>query len=424
MKKILYTFAAYLFACPSFAQYDDYGDFAYIADTVYVEKKVEVEVPVYISTLDDITRQFGITYDDYVKQFLQYVRSQDSANRFSSRHIYLNYFLPMLEDEPGFPTQRMIDGIFSMYASPDTAFLNFAPAPLPDSLPKNNSNFDILFECRGDKNTDFFLQSPNLIDEYLVRLFKYVHEAKTQNNRAIKGVNFYFPDYSFKQKRAMAQFAKSVSIVIDSCRLKSIRGLKLYFSFNQQGADEIKYLSCLAEMADSVFVLNNTVNDRVFIPVTVVTYHDAKKYSLLYKIIDQFYLAHYNLQPFPHTSEALFWDADIINLIHSDYPNDNWEIYALVLIVIIGISILLFVMYWTIPAFSFFLHRNGDYMIVLILILIFEIFILFFYMLEAMSRNEIFSFSHENQNLLLLMPILLILIIPFLKIIRGKKNAP
>jgi hypothetical protein len=376
MKKILYTFVAYFFACTAFAQYD--GDFIYIADTVYVEKKVEVEVPVYISTLDDITRQFGITYDEYVKQFLQYVRSQDSANRFSSNHIYLNYFLPMLENEPDFPTKRMVGGVFSMYASPDTAFLNFDPASLPDTLPKNNSNFDILFECRGDKNTDFFLQSSNLIDAYLVRLFKYIHEAKTQNNQAIKGINFYFPDYSFKQKRAMAQFAKSVSVVVDSCRLKSIRGLKIYFSFNQQGAGEIKYLSCLAEMTDSVFILNRTGNDRIFTPVTVVTFRDAKKYSLLSKVIDQFYLAHYDLQSFPCTSEVMFWDTDIINLIHSDYPNNNWEIYALVLIVIIGISILLFIMYWIIPSFSFFLNRNGDYMIVLILILIFEIFILFF----------------------------------------------
>jgi hypothetical protein len=267
----------------------------------------------------------------------------------------------MLEDTADFPTKRFVSGVFSLYASPDTVFMNYNDAALPDTLPANNSNFDILFECRGDKNTDFFLQSPNLIENSLVRLFKYIHNAKLKEKRAIKGVNFYFPDYSFKEKRAMAQFARAVSVVTDSCRLETIRSLSVYFSFNQQGEGHKKYLACLAEMADSVFILNNTFNDTVFTPVTTVTYKDAKNYFLLSKIMDQFYFAHNDQQPFPYTSDYMFIDTDIVRLIRSDYPGNN---------------------------------------------------------------SEVFNFSRENQYLLLFVPVSFVFIVPIVKVIKSKNELP
>lgn len=436
MKRIFYLLSACFFICPTFAQhnagydeFDEYDELEYVVapDTVYVHDTIRI----YISTLDDVTRHFGMSYDAYVKRFLRYILPKDSARQFSSQNIYLNYFLPMLEDEPDFPAKRWVGGLFSLHISPDmnAASMNYNTMPLPDSLPGNNRNFDILVECRGDRNTDFFLQSPHLIDACLVQLFKRIHktntDAQTKGVTQIKGVNFYFPDYSFRKKRAMAQFAKSVALVTDSCRLETIRGLKVYFSFNRQGADEIKYLSCLADMTDSIFILNNYASaGKVFTPVTVVTSEDAANYSLFSKIIDQFYLADYDRHIFPHTHLLTFHDADIIALIHSDYPENDWEIYAMILALIILVSILVFILYRSIPALSFFLNKNRDYMIILIFILVFELFILLFYMIEAMSRSEVFNFSRENQYLLLFMPVLLVFVVHLVKALRGRDKLP
>jgi hypothetical protein len=420
---VIFVIACILSVFPRFANaQDDSYDYEedYLPDTVYVP--VHDTTYIYISNLNDITTKLGVSYDSYVKWFLYFMAKKDGGYLFSPQEIYLNYFLPLLEEKPGPTGHKWVQGVFSLYASPDTSFMKYNPVPLPDIFQPGNHPVDIVFECRGDKNTDYFLQSPQLIDTYLVQLFRYIHETNTKETGKIRGVNFYFPDFSFDKKRAMAQFAKSISLVTDSCRLNTIRTLKVYLSFDQKTAGNHKeYLSCIADMTDSIFVFNNQANP-LFSTVEVITRDDADKYSLISKMIDQAYLASFYMDYFPATSPFEFQANDTIRLIHADYPENNWEIYAFVLAGIFLLALVIIILYFTVPGFAWRLSRRKKYLTILVLILLFEIFLLLFSMVEAMSRSSVFDFSDKNKNLLLIMPLLLVFIAPVLKLSRNKEK--
>jgi hypothetical protein len=390
-------------------------------DTVFVHDTAYV----FISNLNDITEKLGMSYDRYVQGFLLYLSHRDSAHRYSPEGVYLNYFMPMLQAAPNFSEKRWIRGIFSLYASPDATFMRYNPAPAPGALARLNRNADVMFECRGEMNTDFFLQSPGLISVYLVELFKYIHQVNSAKRGEICGVNFYFPDFSFNKKRAMAQFAKSAALVVDCSRLETINRLRLYFSFGERGAAEREYLSCIADMADSIFVFGNSNPDRLFAETMVITREAANDYWLLSKVKEQLYLATFSYPDvLPYSSPYEFNDADTITLINSDYPENNWETYAAVVLIIFLLFLLGFILYWTIPALSYYLNRSREYLIILLLMLAFEVVLLLFSMVEAMSRSSVFDFSHNDKGIVFLMPALLIFIIPLLKMAYSKKNAP
>ncbi|MDR0371852.1 MAG: hypothetical protein LBH80_08445, partial [Prevotellaceae bacterium] len=334
-KCVIMVIAAYFFICFPHcihSQNDTYSDDDYtewMPDTVYVP--VHDTTYICISTLNDVTTKLGISYDSYVRWFLYFVAKRDSGRIFSPQEIYLNYFLPLLEEKPGSPGHKWAEGIFSLYASPDTSFMKHHPLPLPNDFQKKSRPVDIIFECRGDKNTDYFLQSPQLMDTYLAQFFKYIHEVNSREEGKIRGINFYFPDFSFKKRRAMAQFAKSISLVTDGCRLNTIRSLKVYFSFDRRTASgNEEYLSCIADMTDSIFVFNSQ-DDPLFSTAEVITRSDADKYWLVSKIIDQIYLASFYMDYFPLTDKYTFYENDIVRLIHADYSENNWETYALIL---------------------------------------------------------------------------------------------
>jgi hypothetical protein len=390
-------------------------------DTIFVYDTTQV----YISNANDITEAFGLTYDEYVKQFLLFVQEKDSAKQFSSQEIYLNYFLPLLQDNPDYTDKRWLLSIFTIYASPDKDFMSYRPISFPDSLDKNACNLDILVECNGDKNTDYFLKSPHLTEKYLIKLFAYIHQENTITPHKIKGINFYFPEFSFKEKRAMAQFAKSVSLVTDSCRLKSIQDLRLYLSFDSKtGNKHREYLACIADMTDSIFLFDTSDKEHLFSPTTVITRENADEFPLIYKIRDQFYLASFFIAEFPKTSSTEFIPNDIIQLMHSDYPENNWETYCFALLAIIIFVMATAALYWIIPTFSYYLNKNKDYMITLVLMLIFEILLLLFAMFEAFSRSSIFEVTDKNKNIIFLMPLIIIFISPLIKMLKRNDKLP
>jgi hypothetical protein len=397
----------------------DFEEEDWALDTVYIP--VHDTVYIYISNLNDVTTKLGISYDSYVRWFLHFVSKRDSGHIFSPQEIYLNYFLPLLENKSGPLEHKWVEGVFSLYVSPDTAFVKYNPAPLPDGFQIGNRSVDLVFECCGDKNTDYFLQSPKLIDTYLVQLFRYIHDTNTRETRKIKGVNFYFPDFSFHKKRAMAQFIKSVRLITNNCQLNTIRNLKVYLSFDKKTAGkQQEYLACISEMTDSIFVFDNQV-DPLFSTTEVITQNSTNKYWLFSKAINQVYMASFYIDYFPVTDMFEFREDDIIKLLHADSPENDWETYAFVLAGIFLFMLILFILYFTVPEFAYFFMLRHKYLVILILMLLFEIFLLFFSMLEAMSRSSVvFDFSNKEKDLLLFMPLLLVFIAPILNLAQNK----
>ena len=51
---------------------------------------------------DSIIRYFGISHDEYARQFMKFMHDRDNSEIFSDDLIYINYFLPLFEPDKTF----------------------------------------------------------------------------------------------------------------------------------------------------------------------------------------------------------------------------------------------------------------------------------------------------------------------------------
>lgn len=389
------------------------------ADTVYVHDTTYV--PKYISNLDEVTREFGLSYDEYVRTFLAFKDENDSLNEFPTEKIYLNYFLPLLNSDQPLFEYRLVTREFLVNSSKNRVKLDLVNLSQADSLEKSRFQTDCMMTIYGADKTNSFLNSSTQIKSCLGQLFRNIYDSKGK----IKGVNFYFPDYTFREKKAMAQFVKSASLVIDSCGIESMRSLRLYVSFNKGKAkNNTGFLYGISQMTDSIFLFNYKSEENTLPEISVIDKNRAKDLNLLSKLKNQFYLAKYYTKPFPERSKTEFRIQDINNLIDADYPDNQWEIY---LYGITGISLLLlilFLCYLTIPFISYFVNKNMDYVYSILIMFLLEIVILIANMFESMSKDDIFSLNNDNRFIILFLPLLFIFIIPVMKTIGKKRNLP
>ena len=323
-------------------------------------------------------------------------------------------FLPASQNETVLQIPKMTSNIFTFDIDRQEEFLAENKANNPSYL-SSAKRRTILFRCKGSLNVDYFLKSPQLINAAFIELFQYI-DASSNSNK-ITGIYFDFSEFQFKEKRALAQFAKSVSLIVDSISVKSIQNLSLYFSFNKTLGEENRYyLYSLATMVDSVFLReqNNTV---------IYTKKDAKKLPFYAKVANQFYLVRFFIKGFPKIDDTGFSADAILALAHADYPDNNWESYFFALCAIAITVLILLLLYWLIPTISFYLNKNQDYLFMLLLMVLFEIILLLLAMIEAMSREDIIDFS-KNKDFLLLLPLLFIFIIPAVKAFENRKTKP
>ncbi|MEG2070603.1 MAG: hypothetical protein RR034_04440 [Bacteroidales bacterium] len=397
--------------CPYTDLYCDYAPL----DTVFIRDTV------YISNLEEITRKFGMTFNEYMQRFMKVALQEGHFSDQEIEQIYFNYFLPVLKNHPDFMTKHFIAIDYELFFQNKEPQIYATMVYMPDSSLKNRLNMDVMFTCVGDLNTDMFIKSPYYMQDAFIRILK---DIETNDTLSIKGIHFYFPDFSFKEKRAMAQFAKSISLVIDSSHIEKIKKLRLYFTFNQNNAQQQEnYLYGLSIMTDSVFILRTENTNRSSL-VAIYTPVNADTISVFSKILNQFYLARFNLQDFPKTNDTILVDHDIKALMQSDFPDNNWEIYLFCLIGIVFLVIVFFILYSLIPAFSTFINQNQDFYMIGILMLFMEIILLLLKMFENMSRDQIFTVSEGKQNYLLLFPLLFVFTLPIIKLFNKRKATP
>lgn len=376
----------------------------------------------YISRLEDITRHFGISFDEYVRRFMMFKDEQDSARTISSERIYLNYFLPMLASDTEFMNKRLACREYTIAQDAAYTELRLKDYPMNYFYALQGIPLDVMLTCYGTKNTDIFLQSPYARQTTIEQLFASIYYTR---NRSIDGINFYFPDYSFREKRQMAQFVKSLSLVTDSSRVEGIRGLKLYLTFDkEEGLKNKDFLCCLTQMADSVFLIDQQSEFNTLPVMNVIDHSDAEALPIFPKMRNQVYLARYFPHDFPETASEEFLLSDIRTIMNSDYDDNHWETYFYVMIGIVFLIIVFFLFFRFSALFSGFISKNMDYMYALLIMLILEIYLLAFTMLECMSKDNIFTFGDKNRDAILLMPILFLFIIPMMKSIRNRRNLP
>ena len=398
----------------------DYFEIYTLQDSVIIRDTIRDTL--YISTINDITSHFNMSFDEFVDHFLEFVKSKEATNMSIEEKVYISQLRAMMNTR--LKQDRYVLRQYSLDLDKGSYNITVQKIPLADNMP-DSLDLDFLFVLEGEKNTDNFLNSPKLQARVLFKILKDIKNYSKNQKKNI-GINFYFPDFSYKEKRGMAQFVKSVSIVIDSSRIEEVRDLPLYFTFDEHfEADSLNfhYLASLRDMVDVIFLarVENT-------PMLKISFRSidtqAKKTNTSWwqQIKNQFYLARFQSDEFPITNSEVLILSDIEKLMRADYPDSIWEFYFFTILFIIAFLIIGTFCYFFFPAFTNFVRNNSMYVFSGSILLVMEIFLLFTFMIETMSNTVVFNF--QNNQIMLFLPLMLIFIIPLLKNLTKKQEIP
>lgn len=409
------------YKCYSCEQEDgSYFEIYTLQDSVFIRDTIRDTI--YISNINDITSQLNMSFDEFVDNFLGYVKSKQSSKLSNDETIYISQLRAMMNAH--LKKDRYVFREYSLNFANDSFNINVKKMPLADNMP-DSLNLDFLFVLEGEKNTNNFLNSPKQQAKVLFRILNDIKNY-SQNNKNVVGINFYFPDFSFKEKRGMSQFVKSVSLVIDSSKIVGVRGLPLYFTFDhsaEANQTNYNYLVSLCDMVDSIFLAK--VDNTPILKISFKSIDAAvgkANMPWLQQIRNQFYLARFQSGYFPITSSVNLKLNDIEMLMAADYPDSYWENYFYTILSIIVVLLIGTVCYFMFPGFTNFVHDNSMFVFAGTILLVMEVFLLFTFMIETMSNTVVFDF--QNNQTMLFMPLVLIFVIPLFKNLTKKQVIP
>lgn len=364
---------------------------------------------IYLTDMKEIASGLNMSFDEFIHQFLDYARKQKQEGS----KLYISHLMAKINEHA--KNYRYVLNRYWLDFPKDASEIKNQKMQLPQNIP-DSTIMEYVFKLEGKNNTINFLNSQSEQLEVIHRLLHDIKENKKEiEDETIKkriALNFYFPDFSYKEKRAMAQFVKSVSLVIDSIKVKELTNLPLYFTFNTNGKKaNLAYLVGLCDMVDKVFVAASDVSLEEIDRTTEISTFD--------KVINQFYLARIHTDDFPDIKEGKFSPRILQQLMNADYPN-VWEGYFLGIIGIVLLLIIGTACYFFISPFANFINENYMYVFAGVIILITEIILLFVFMIEEMtSKTKVFNLWE-----ILLVLILLIIVIPLIKKGISNKETP
>lgn len=275
-----------------------------------------------------------------------------------------------------------------------------------DLPPYQDKPFDLLVLFRGTEATTRLLQSPDNQIQLIEDLLGY--ETGLMNRdpalRRANGINLYFPDYDFKNKRELVQFTKSVSFVIDSFCIdqKKIYGdYDLSVTFPIQAKKHIGFLSILLKfkLVDRICFMEF---DELGIPVESVTdpenpeapeqkmviYEDEYEAPLLTNLWNSLC---YLLDPFPFDEELTACSNDITELAHTQFAAPVLIYLSIAFIILFLLLATLIVLYLTYSKFYIYAQRQRRYIVPVLLTLISEILLVLYLITNVVSTRETYN---------------------------------
>ncbi|MBX2950197.1 MAG: hypothetical protein KF704_13035 [Crocinitomicaceae bacterium] len=402
----------------------EYFEIFTLQDSIIIRDTVRDTVFLSMYDMEKATKSLGMSFDEFVHNFLTYVNSRDSSTMTPEEKKHISYLRAMMNAH--LKKDRYVLREYTAHFARDSFSITMRKMPEVEQLP-DSMDLDFLFILEGEKNTDNFLHSHKKQVRVLYQILKDIKGLANTKHHKI-GINFYFPDFSFQEKRAMAQFIKSVSLVIDSIKIKEIRGIPLYFTFDQsvrENSTNYHYLVSMSDMVDSIFLAKTGTTSSSSLEISFTSIDHKKEKSdipWLQQIRNQFYLARFHTDDFPKISDQYLTLGDLEKLMTADYPDSHWEYYFYSILTIVLILIAGSTFYFLSSTFANFVHNNAMYVFAGGILLVLEMYLLFVFMIETMSNTVVFDFQ-ENQ-IVLFLPLLLIFVIPLIKNLVRKGETP
>jgi hypothetical protein len=296
-----------------------------------------------------------------------------------------------------------------------------------DFYPYDRINYDLVAYCGDALSTNRFLSNPAACRRFIYTVFGYpsgmIHRPHSIHKPS--GLNVYLPEFDFKDKRALAQFVKSLSLVIDSFRVDTTHvyeklDLSLTFS-HSAGIRNSGFIAGLQCFVDTVYFADF---DSLGLASKVI-YSDGSidTSSVISLVSNPFYLFRI---PFKQIQPGIN-DTNVWELSNCDYASGQWGLFFCIdLCLLLSIAGLM-VMRYISPTFNLYVERYHTFIVLLMITLVMEFAVFFFFMVEALSPQVIF-FDLETGNMtylaLIALPVLPILLYFFILKLNNREQLP
>lgn len=390
--------------------FEPYFDTIYIHDTVYV------------SNADAFLKKYykgKITLNELVKnqQILDSILR--NLGSISGKELFYNYF-----GNHRFP--RALSNSISIKEFSLEENLQFRQRQFNSGVPVTGSvSNELLFRFTGAHRTNRFLTN----EEAVVRAISYIFKTLQSDTAKIRSINLYFPDFNFREKRAMVQFVKSVRMVLNAAKDYDISNMKLKIFFHTQKNPEIigeNFLYSLMIKASEVVLLNPTnVIDDYYVEGDPFSKDDIENVGLLTRMKSHFYLARFtNGNPEIRDSITDFSVDAIREIALGDIPENNWESYLWFLIGLLAFVIIIVLLYFFYPPFSYILNQNLGIVLASAIVFTIEFFMLAGVVFQNMCTEDKSTSLNENPSILFCMPILMVVVLPLMRQFSRNKKLP
>lgn len=291
-------------------------------------------------------------------------------------------------------------------------------ACIADYPPYTHKPFDLMVLFRGAETTDRFLESEETQLQFIKSLLQPGEGIMLRDLslRTPNGMNLYFPDYTFKHKRKLVQFCKSLSFVIDSF---CVNNEKVYSDFDLTVTFPIKAREHMGFL--SILLKYRIVDRLCFVDydewgtpaatwsdpdnpergeIKAVTYEGDYDSSLFDNLWNS--LA-YLLDPFPFDDEFFTGCSDNIEELANAQFTAPVLLYLMATFIILTTGlVVIIVLYLTYSKFYIYVRHNQRYMIPVLLTWISEILLVLYLITNVVSSRE--TYTIWTQLFILFLP--------------------
>lgn len=303
---------------------------------------------------------------------------------------------------------------------------NWTSPNLLDISPYKDKRYDLVAYCGDAPSTNRFLTNREACHRFIHTLFNPPTGMINRPGGTHKpaGLNLYLPVFDFKEKRALTQLVKSLSLVIDSLRVGDdtahvYRDIDLSLTFSRRAAIEHSgFISGLQCFVDTVYFADF---DSLGLASKVIYNNGSVDTSSVFTLVSNpFYLFRIPYKAIqPGVNDNNLWE-----LMECDYASGQWGIFFCVDLALLLLLMALLVLRHVSATFHLYLERYHTLLMLLLITLFIEFIVFFFFLIEALSPQIIF-FDLTTGNLTYLLLIALpVLPIPlyFLSIRLNKRE--
>ena len=303
---------------------------------------------------------------------------------------------------------------------------NWNAVNVMDFAPYKDKPYDLVAYCGDASSTSRFLTNRQACRRFIHTVFNYPNGMINRTEAVHKpaGLNLYLPTFDFREKRALTQLVKSISLVIDSLRVNDsvhvYSNLDLSLTFTRQAAvDHSGFISGLQCFVDTVYFADF---DSLGLARQVVYNNGSIDTSSVFtRVANPFYLLRIPYK----TIQPGVNDADIWQLMDCDYASGQWGVFLCIDLCIVLLLIAIVVMRQTSVELHVYAEKYRMLAVLLMITLVMEFVVFFFFTIEALSPQVIY-FNLESGSLTYLMliglPILPILL--YLLMLKLSKREP